>query len=161
MDGITIKITGTLIKPFDDILVELPRAEKRALYRAAYFLRDKIQQSLVSSVPKAIVRNPKYIDTLVDAVGFSKVDGASTTVHAMGNRKHGGGTFRARFFEEGTKDRFHIKHNGIKLKKRKSVGSIKPTHFFSSAVNANRYHAVQLMREVLSEYVDEAFKNNI
>ena len=53
MDGITLKVEGTLTAPLEELREELPRAEKRALYRAAYFLRDKIRQSLSSSLPKA------------------------------------------------------------------------------------------------------------
>lgn len=160
MDGITLSIRGSFKGNFDEIAKEMPNIEKRALYRAAYFLRDKIQQSLISAVPKATQKNPKYIDTLVDAVGFSRVDGASTTINAMGTRKTGSGTYRTRFFEEGTVKRYHKKRNGIKLKKKKYIGFIKPTHFFSSAVNANKDAAVKLMEDVLTEYVDTAFKKN-
>jgi hypothetical protein len=160
MDGITLSIRGSFKGNFDEIAKEMPNIEKRALYRAAYFLRDKIRESLISAVPKATQKNPKYIDTLVDAVGFSRVDGASTTVNAMGTRKTGSGTYRTRFFEEGTVKRYHKKRNGVRLKKKKYIGFIKPTHFFSSAVNANKDAAVKLMEDVLTEYVDTAFKNN-
>ena len=157
MDGITLSIRGSFKGNFDEIAKEMPNIEKRALYKAAYFLRDKIQQSLISAVPKATQKNPKYTDTLVDAVGFSRVDGASTTINAMGTRKTGSGTYRTRFFEEGTRERFHKKRNGIRLKKKKSVGRIKPTHFFSSAVNANKQAAIDIMRNTITEYVQESF----
>ena len=106
MEGITFRITGNLRGPLDEMREQLPRAEKRALYRAAYFLRDKIRQSLTSSLPKATNRNPKYSDTLIDAVGFTKVDGASLNINAMGNRKKTSGTYRTRFFENDTRDRY-------------------------------------------------------
>ena len=160
MDGITLSIRGSFKGNFDEIAKEMPNIEKRALYKAAYFLRDKIQQSLISAVPKATQKNPKYTDTLVDAVGFSRVDGASTTINAMGTRKTGSGTYRTRFFEEGTVKRYHKKRNGIRLKKKKYIGFIKPTRFFASAVQANRNTAVKLMEDVLTEYVDTAFKKN-
>lgn len=157
MDGITLSIRGSFKGNFDEIAKEMPNIEKRALYRAAYFLRDKIRESLISAVPKATQKNPKYIDTLVDAVGFSRVDGASTTINAMGTRKTGSGTYRTRFFEEGTVKRYHKKRNGIKLKKKKYIGFIKPTHFFSSAVNANKQAAIDIMRDTITEYVQESF----
>lgn len=160
MDGITLSIRGSFKGNFDEIAKEMPNIEKRALYKAAYFLREKIQQSLISAVPKATQRNPKYNDTLVDAVGFSRVDGASTVINAMGTRKTGSGTYRTRFFEEGTVKRYHKKRNGVRLKRKKYIGFIKPTHFFSSAVNANKDAAVKLMEDVLTEYVDTAFKKN-
>lgn len=157
MDGITLSIRGSFKGNFDEIAKEMPNIEKRALYRAAYFLRDKIRESLISAVPKATQKNPKYIDTLVDAVGFSRVDGASTVINAMGTRKTGSGTYRTRFFEEGTVKRYHKKRNGIKLKKKKYIGFIKPTRFFASAVNANKQAAIDIMRDTITEYVQESF----
>lgn len=160
MDGIYFKISGSFKGNFEEVAKEMPNIEKRALYRAAYFLREKIRESLVSSVPKSTAHNPKYIDTLVDAVGFSKVDGASTVINAMGNRKKGSGTYRTRFFEEGTVKRYQKKRNGIRLKRKKYIGRIKPTNFFKSAVSANESAAVKLMEDVICEYVDTAFNKN-
>jgi hypothetical protein len=68
MDGIYFKISGSFKGKFEEVAEQMPNIEKRALYRGAYLLRDKIRQSLVSSVPKATQHNPKYVDTLVDAV---------------------------------------------------------------------------------------------
>ena len=157
MDGISFRISGSLLGPLEQMQNELPRAEKRALYRAAYFLRDKIRQSLVSSVPKAETHSPKYSDTLVDAVGFTKVDGASININAMGSRKKGSGTYRTRFFENDTKDRYQKTYRGIKLKKKRFLGHITGTHFFSNAVSQNESQAVNLMRDVISEYVRECY----
>lgn len=157
MDGISFRISGSLLGPLEEMQKELPRAEKRALYRAAYYLRDKIRQSLVSSVPKAETHNPKYSDTLIDAVGFTKVDGASLNINAMGNRKKGSGTYRTRFFENDTKDRYQKTYRGIKLKKKRFLGHITGTHFFSNAVSQNESQAVNLMRDVITEYVRECY----
>lgn len=160
MDGITLKVTGYFKGNFEEVAKEMPNIEKRALYKAAYFLRDKIRQQLSTSLPASTKRNPKYSDTLVDAVGFSKVDGASTVINAMGNRKKGSGTYRTRFFEEGTVKRYQKKRNGIRLKRKKYIGRIKPTNFFNSAVTANESAAVKLMEDVICEYVDTAFNKN-
>lgn len=160
MDGIYFKISGSFKGNFDEVAKEMPNIERRALYRAAYFLRSKIRESLVSSVHKATQKNPKYSDTLVDAVGFSKVDGATTIVNAMGTRKKGSGTYRTRFFEDGTRERFIKKIHGVRLKKKKFIGRIKPTNFFKSAVQANENAAVQLMEDVIGEYVEKAFNKN-
>jgi len=157
MDGITLKIKGTFKGNFDEVANEMPNIEKRALYHAAYFLREKIRESLVSSLPKATQRNPKYTDTLVDAVGFSKVDGASININAMGNRKTGSGTYRTRFFEAGTKDRYQKRRNGVRLKKKKFIGKIKPTGFFANAVQANINTAVSMMQDVISQYMNKIF----
>ena len=157
MDDIKVKMTGTLTGPLKQMQEEIPIAEKRALYRAAYFLRDKIRQSLTSNVPKATQPNPRYNDTLVDAVGFSKVDGASVNVNALGAGRKGSGAFRARFFEKDTKDRYQKTYNGIKLKNKRFLGHITGTNFFSSAVDANEAAVVQIMQDVLGEFVQETF----
>lgn len=160
MDEITVKISGNLKGPFEEIARKMPDVEKRALYRAAYFFRDKIRQQLATALPASTKRNPKYSDTLIDAVGFTKVDGASLVVNAMGTNKKGSGTYRTRFFEDGTVERFHKKRFGARLKKKKSVGKIKPYKFFSSAVSANESAAIKLMEDVITEYVDTAFNKN-
>ncbi|MEE3443222.1 MAG: hypothetical protein VZQ49_00045 [Methanobrevibacter sp.] len=160
MEGITLKITGNLRGPLDEMREQLPRAERRALYRAAYFLRDKIRQSLTSSLPKATNRNPKYSDTLIDAIGFTKVDGASLNINAMGNRKKTSGTYRTRFFENDTRDRYQKSYKGQKLKKKRFLGHITGTHFFRNAVEANQPAAIELMRGVISEFVQEIYNQS-
>lgn len=157
MDGISLNISGNLKGPLDEMREQLPRAEKRALYRAAYFLRDKIRQSLVSSLPKATQHNPKYSDTLVDAIGFTKVDGASLNINAMGNRKKTSGTYRTRFFEENTRDRYQKTYKGVRLKKKRFLGHITGTRFFNNAVEANQSAAVELMQDVINEYVTQIY----
>lgn len=161
MDGITFKISGTFKGAFEEVANQMPNIEKRSLYHAAYFLRDEIRKSFKSKLPKADQRNPRYSDTLLDAVGFSKVDGASLNVNAMGNRKSSSGTYRARFFEAGTKDRYQKTRNGIRLKKKKFIGKIKPTNFFSSTVQANRGMVASKMEEVIIPYIKQIFDKNI
>ena len=157
MDNISFKISGSLLGPLEQMKEELPRAEKRALYRAAYFLRDRIRQSLESSLPKASQHNPKYNDTMLDAVGFTRPDGASININAMGNRKKGSGTYRTRFFENDTKDRYQKSYRGVKLKKKRFLGHITGTHFFSNAVSQNESQAINLMRDVITQYVQECY----
>ena len=160
MDGISFKIEGSLIGKFEETAKEMPRIEKKALYRAAYYLRDQIRNNLIAKVPKANTRNPKYTDTLIDAVGFTRPDGGSLVVNALGTRAPGSGTFRTRFFEAGTKERYQRRRNGIKLKKKKFIGRITEHPFFRSAVQANESAAVELMRQVIVQYVDESFRKN-
>ena len=159
MDGITFKISGTFKGAFEEIANQMPNIERTALYRAAYALREKLRHSLVSSLPKAIQRNPRYSDTLVDAIGFTKVDGASLNVNAMGTRKSRSGTYRTRFFEAGTKGRYQKRYKGIRLKKKKYIGKITGTYFFRNTVEANRENIVNIMRDVISKYVQECFKH--
>lgn len=159
MEGIKFKISGSFIGAFDEIAEQMPTIEKKALYRAAIFLRDKVRESIISNVPKSTVRNPKYADTLADAARFTKVDGGSLYVHALGSRASNSGTYRTRFFENQTKERYQKTFNGKKLKKKRHLGHVGPTHFFSSAIDANKQTAVSLMEDTLSRYVNIAFKN--
>ena len=159
IDGVKFKITGSFLGPFEEIAERMPRVEKYALYKAAAFLRDEVRKSIISNVPKSTVRNPKYIDTMADAARFTKVDGASLTVHALGTPVSGSGTYRARFFEAGTKERYQKTFNGVKLKKKRRLGHITGTNFFSSTIEANRTTAQQIMADVITKYVQEAFKN--
>lgn len=153
MDKIEVKITGTLTTKFEEAVREIPKMERLALYRAGFFLRDKIRQQLIKSVPKATTPNPRYNDTLVDAVGFTRPDGGSIIVNAMGLNRSGSGAFRARFFEGGTRDRYAKTRNGAKLKKKRFLSKIGPTHFFSNAVNANKAGVVSIIEDVIKKYV--------
>lgn len=154
MDNVTLKIEGDIIGKFDEAVKDLPRAEKRALYTAASFLRDKGKESLISKLPKATQANPKYNDTLVDAIRFTRVDGASLKIHALGTRETGSGTYRARFFEEQTKDRYQKTWNGVKLKKKRFLGHVGPLHYFKSAMDTNMNEAVRMMEDVMGEYLE-------
>lgn len=158
MDNITLKIEGDIIGKFEEAIKELPRVEKQALYTAATFLRDKGRESLISKLPKATQANPKYKDTLADAVRFTKVDGASLKVHALGTRETGSGTYRARFFEEQTKDRYQKTWKGIKLKKKRYLGHVGPLHYFKSAMDANMNEAVSKMEDILGKHLENIIK---
>ncbi len=155
MDGINFNITGNLVGKFEETVKEMPHIEKLALYRAAYYMRDQIRHELLAKIPKANTRNPKYTDTLVDAVGFTRPDGGSLIVNALGTNETGSGTFRTRFFEKGTQERFQNKRNGIKLKKKKSIGRITARPFFQGAVRASESATVDIMRNTISKYVQE------
>lgn len=159
MEGITLKLSGTLLGPLEKMQEEIPIAEKKALYTAAFYLKDKIKESINLSIPKATQRNPKYSDTLVDAVRFTSPDGASVNINAMGNRKPSSGTYRTRFFEDDTRDRYQKTYKGQKLKKKRYLGHITGTHFFKKGVDANKDTAVRLMEEVLSEYIEKTIIN--
>lgn len=158
MDQIKFFVKGTFKGSFDDVARQMPDIERHALYHAAYYMRDKIKEYLKRAVPKSDEHNPKYIDTLQDAVLFTRPDGASLVVHAMGNRKKGSGTYRTRFFEAGTKDRYQKTWNGVKLKKKRYLGSIKPTHFFGDAVAAERSNVARQMEEIIGIYIEKAFE---
>ena len=113
--------------------------KKRALNKAGGTIKKEVKKQFKTELPAATKRNPNYIDRLIDAVRSSKVKEKGLgelilKIHVMGNRKKGSGTFRARFFEGGTQERFikpGIKDSlGRTYKKSRSIGRIHPPLYF-------------------------------
>ena len=131
--------------------------KKRSLNKAANHLKKDAKKLFKTKLPAATKRNPNYNDRLIDAIRSSKVKETglgelSVKVHTMGNRKKGSGTFRARFFEKGTQERFikpgYTDRLGRKYTKKRSIGRIHPPLYFfrdsmssinSASVNMNSY----------------------
>ena len=121
---------------------DLYKIERAALRKSARILYDNTKINLLSSVPKPTQSNPKYTDTLVDAVRMAvhqdNTNNFYFVVHIMGTRKSGSGTFRTKFFEGGTAPR----HTKAPYKDRLgrtypaglNRGSLKPTNFFATAI---------------------------
>ena len=88
--------------------------KRRALSKAGNAIKRDARRSFKSKLPKASHKGDKFSDRLIDAIRTSKIKNEGTgelhmKVHAMGSRKSGSGTFRARFFEGGARqngDRF-------------------------------------------------------
>lgn len=81
-----------------------------------------------------------YNDKIEDAVMISKIEGdfgssMEQKVHVMGSRKSGSGTYRFRFLEKGTKERYARTRKGTPLKKPRRLGAIRGRWFFKSAQN--------------------------
>ena len=119
--------------------------KKRALNKAGGTIKKTVKEKFKTELPAATKRNPNYNDRLIDAVRSSKVKEKGLgelilKIHVMGNRKKGSGTFRARFFEGGTQERFikpGIKDSlGRTYKKSRSIGRIKPLYFFRDSMSS-------------------------
>lgn len=109
---------------------EMRKALRKGVQNAANKLRGETKKVFRSALPAARHRNTKYNDTLLDAVRRSKVEETkrgeiSAKVHIMGTRNTGSGTFRARFFEKGTKAR--------RTRKGHNRGAITAIGFFATA----------------------------
>ena len=81
-----------------------------------------------------------YNDKIEDAVMISKIEGSfgeelSQKVHVLGTKKTGSGTYRFRFLEGGTKERYARTKKGSKLKKPRYLGKISGKRFFKNAQN--------------------------
>lgn len=123
-----------------------------AVLAASRSLVESIKQSLLREVPKANQKNPKYSDTLLDAVRFSKNDKTTgvRVVHAYGVRDSGSGTYRTRFFNEQTKDRYQKTYKGEKLKKKRYLGHVGGTMFFEKGYEAGKAKAMEAMKTAVT-----------
>lgn len=137
---------------------EMPWVERSMLFGGAHIVKDKAREQLVKMLPNATKQSTKYSDTLVDAIRVGAIDGGTITIHTMGNGAKDSGTYRTRFFEGGTKPRYQKTRNGVKLKKKKSIGKISPLGFFGTAVQTSQGQAFQRMQEILDNYINS--KNN-
>ncbi len=131
---------------------EMRKTLKSAIGAAANKLRGTTKKLFRSALPKAKQRNPKYNDTLLDAVKRSKVEETKggeiyTKVHIMGTRSAGSGTFRARFFEKGTANRqTHMGYNR---------GSIRPLNYFSTANAEFQSDYNSILSDAIAKAVDK------
>lgn len=128
---------------------EMRKALRSAIGSAATKLRGNTRKLFRLALPAAKRHNPKYNDTLLDAVKRSKVEESkngeiSAKVHIMGTYRTGSGTYRARFFEKGTAQRY--------TRKGYNRGSIQPIGFFA---NANAAFQAEYDR-ILNEAIDKA-----
>ena len=149
-----VKIEGDLSWTIDRMFAELDDRLDGVLQAGAAVIKDAAKSSLISKVPAATHHNPAYSDTLADAPLYGKPNNGVVKIHVLGNGKKGSGTFRTRFFENGTKVRQQKKLNGRAMKKARVIGQIKPTHFFESAVNNSEQKAFSVMEERLSQIID-------
>jgi hypothetical protein len=89
--------------------------ERRSMRKGMNIVKNEGRKRFKRSLPKATHKNPKYSDRLVDAITGKVYVGGTTTyfeVHNAGSRKSTSGTFRARFFEKGTKPRVKGHYRG-------------------------------------------------
>lgn len=118
---------------------EIDKAIRKGMRKGLQQHRKQVISNLKTSIPKANKRNPLYSDRLVDAVKIrAKNDRDSQTgviigkIHVMGSQKKGSGTFRTRFFEGGTKDRYQKTYKGRPLRKKRYIGKLDAKYFFRS-----------------------------
>lgn len=79
--------------------------EKRAMRKGINKLKNAARRRFRSSLPAVRKQNPKYSDKMTDAImGKTFVSGKNVKgqVHNAGIRKRTSGTYRARFYEQGS-----------------------------------------------------------
>lgn len=139
---------------------QMTRAIKKAVSRGAAELKKETLTQLYSSGIDLAKKTDKYNDSLEDGVIMRKAKGnydedIYSIVHIMGTRSTGSGTFRLRFFEKGTKDRYQQSSNGMNLKKPRFLGHIKPYWFFKNANSTIESRLDQIYIEEIGKAIDK------
>lgn len=139
---------------------QMTGAIKKAVSRGAAELKGETISQLHSSGIDIDRPNTKYQDKLDDGVMMRKAKGnydedIYSIVHIMGSRATGSGTFRLRFFEKGTKDRYQQTSNGKPLQKSRFLGSIKPHWFFKNANSTIESRLDQIYLEEIEKAIDK------
>lgn len=117
---------------------EMTKAVKRALNKVAAQLQSQTKSNLAGMVKSDTGSKGKFSDRLSDGVIRRKAGGMydeemSVIVHIMGTQASTSGTYRLRFLENGTKERYATKYKGAPLTKPRYTGAIKPMKFFKAA----------------------------
>lgn len=138
---------------------QITKAYKHSLYEGGIILKTKTIETLKQKLPKSTEQNPKYKDTLIDAIHLniakSKKNGEpESSVHVLGSRETGSGTFRTRFFEGGTVER-------LRKTTKTSLGKIKPLNFFNESFHSVGNQVTEKIIETLSETIKQINQNNV
>ena len=131
----------------------------KAVLAGAGVLQRSIREALLSKLPKASVQNPKYNDTMADAIMFSKPNKTfgNRVVHALGTPASGSGTFRTRFYEKTTKKRYQKTFKGKKLKKKRYLGTVGGKFFFRTGLSTGKSPAQQAMVSIMENQINSEF----
>ncbi len=129
------------------------KATKETLGAAASILTTRTRDNMIASNANLGHSSKKYKDTILDAVRIHYDDsGLGVKVHIMGTRDKASGTFRARFFEKGTKERI------LKRKKKDgsewNVGSVQPLNFFKDAQAQTESQIFSALDRLLAESIE-------
>lgn len=135
-----------------------------SLRKGAKYIIQKTKKTFRSRLKKSTKPNPKYSDKLIDAVRRSSTDfekdEGKVYVHILGTRKSTSGTFRARFFEQGTDDRYVKRYGGKKLSKKRFVGKIKPLWYFRDSVNQSKEEYKRIVSTEVNRMVNKINMEN-
>lgn len=154
MNEIDIKIEkDDIIQFLDDYTDIVFKAKQSALHATANVLKKKTIQSLQSTGVRVNEVGQIYSDSLQDGVRVTRIkDGNRIGVHILGSNRSGSGTFRLRFFEKGTRDRYQKTKNGTRF-----LGHISGYGFFESAVNSSMGEMESTLHETLEKMIRKAW----
>lgn len=142
---------------------EMMKAQKRSLSRAGRLLYKQTRQNVSTLVPKSRVPNPKYSDTLYDAVRMGVYEDSNfkwfLKVHVLGSRKKTSGTFRLRFFEGGTVPRktktAYTDRLGRTYPAGQNRGRLNSRNFFSAAISSKQNEVIEAIQTNIIEEIEK------
>ena len=142
---------------FKELEEEVHDAKQSALRHAGLVLKNSIKDAFRSSGINDTGKSGKFNDRLIDAIRQTPVTGTDTSVkvHILGVREKGSGTYRLRFFEGGTKERFQKTYKGKPLKKKRSLKKIKDYHFFASSAESSWQAAMDAFNQTFDKKINQ------
>lgn len=154
---------------FDKMAIIAPDLERTALNVGAYKLKEAVKSSFVQKFPSASrpVR-PQSIgqykitksEPLEDAVRQTTYKYNTVKVHILGKGEKGSPLFIARFYEDGTKERYAKTYKGKPLKKKRRLGALHGYKFFRPTVDEQLEDVTKLIGEVYEHKIEEVLKEN-
>ena len=143
-DFISVDIQDTLQK-LNVTKQQVAGAVRHGVSDSANIIREQAKANLLSTGLN-VTSSRHYSSPLIEGVkAYMWREMPVAVVHIMGDNRVNDGTWRLRFFESGTKERFT--RNGF------SRGSISGRHFFEQAVQGKQ--------AIVENIVNHAIENNI
>lgn len=143
-DFISVDIQDTLQK-LNVTKEQVAGAVRHGVSDSANIIREQTKSNLLSTGLN-VTASRHYSSPLIEGVkAYMWRDMPVAIVHIMGDNRVNDGTWRLRFFESGTKERF--------TRKGFSRGSISGRHFFEQAVQGKQ--------AVVESIVNHAIENNM
>lgn len=144
----------------------LIKGRRKGMAKAASKIKSKTKSLIKSSFPAANKTSSNGSDKLIDGVRtikykYSEVIGEATTgVHILGTRKKNSQTYKLRFFEGGTGQRYIGKHkrtskNGLSYNvSGHKVGKISGKVFFAQAISSESGKAPTYIEESIKKALE-------
>lgn len=146
----SISVDSLEQKQVDKILSTLTHQEiKKVIQVAARYGIKEITNEARENLKREI-KPSKTMLAAINIVPIEEDDFVGARTKAKISRKYYD-SYKLRFFEGGTEDRYH-------KKTKKWVGKIKATHFFENAVNSKKQIAIDKFKQSIDQYLDKIQK---
>lgn len=157
------------LEEFSDITIEeMNKITRGAVTVGANIIGNQARKNLQAKVKGAMGQMPEGGNLYQGIRIFTWKQAPAATVQIYGNTTTNDGTWRLRFFEGGTKDRYQKirskPENGRKRGKvvaKKYLGKIQPTWFFKDAIEQVQSQVdssvVEYINKKMSQVVNEKF----